>query len=140
MLSQDSTYQGDRAYFATSQGGPFPQPYWSHGWVLDQWKPLDPLQKQTAKVAKTCYRWKREIKYQTQKKIKASTLPQEAWRRVRVTYLYWWCWSVQLEIPAGWKRHWGPLKQWGNAAHFWGAKWRETPFKQKEEMLKIIFP
>lgn len=52
---------------------------------------------------------------------------------------YWWCWSVQLEIPAGWKRHWGPLRQWGNAAHFWGVKWRETPFKQKEEMLKIIF-
>ncbi|XP_054714486.1 regulator of nonsense transcripts 1-like [Uloborus diversus] len=27
MLSQDSTYQGDRAYFAASQGGQFSQPY-----------------------------------------------------------------------------------------------------------------
>ncbi|XP_022257809.1 regulator of nonsense transcripts 1-like, partial [Limulus polyphemus] len=27
MLSQDSTYQGDRALFAASQGGQFSQPY-----------------------------------------------------------------------------------------------------------------
>uniref|UniRef100_A0A646QDS3 DNA helicase n=1 Tax=Hemiscolopendra marginata TaxID=943146 RepID=A0A646QDS3_9MYRI len=27
MLSQDSTYQGDRAYYASSQGGQFSQPY-----------------------------------------------------------------------------------------------------------------
>lgn len=112
MLSQDSTYQGDRAYFAASQGGQFSQPYWSPGWSsISGPAATGSLTWSSSKVAPYLLQWKREKTHKSIHKRRRG----HAFDRggLLLTVL------CPVTIPAGWRK--GIWRRKGPLQLLWGA-------------------